>query len=271
MPGPPAPEQPLAIDRLLPAGPPATAQEIVDGFGLHQTSASAAARPRVLLNMVSTIDGRATIGGRSGPIGGRADRELFHALRTVVDAVMVGAGTARAEHYHTLVRDDSSRALRRARGLREQPLACIVSGRLELGEHDIPLLADSHARVAILTSSQASLPDAGAQIEYIRAAAEGRLDLPGALAELYERFAVRTVLCEGGPHLNAQLLAAGLVDELFLSLGPVLAGGGSATGETLRILAGADFDPPVELELLGVLEHESHLFLRYVVKAPAPA
>jgi riboflavin-specific deaminase-like protein len=266
---PPFPPEPLAINRLLPPGSPATAQEIVEGFGLH---AEAAPRPRVLLNMVSTIDGRATIGGRSGPIGGDADRELFHALRTVVDAVMVGGGTARAERYGRLVREDSARELRRARGLREEPLACIVSGRLALGA-DIPLLADPRARVAILTSSQASIEaseseDATrieAQIDYIRATIEGRLDLPAALVQLRERFAVGTVLCEGGPHLNTQLLAAGLVDELFLSLAPKLAGG-DATGESLRILAGMELDPPPELELLGALEHESHLFLRYGVR-----
>jgi riboflavin-specific deaminase-like protein len=260
-----------ALHRLLPPGAPATAQEIVEGFGLHPpgapSQAEAPTRPRVLLNMVSTVDGRATIGGRSGPIGGHADRELFHALRTVVDAIMVGAGTARTERYRRLVREDSARELRRQRGLSEQPLACIVSGRLELGD-DIPLLSDSQAQVAILTSSQASLPAGGARIEYIRATREGRLDLPRALAELHERFAVTTVLCEGGPHLNAQLLAAGLVDELFLSLAPTLAGGG-ATGEALRILAGADLDPPVELELLSVLESESHLFLRYGVRLPS--
>ncbi len=295
---------------LLPPGPPATAQRIVESFGLHLPRAGGAitapVRPRMLLNMVSTIDGRATIGGRSGPIGGPADREMFHALRTVVNAVLVGAGTARAEHYRTLVREESSRALRRERGLQEQPLACIVSGRLELEADDIPLLSDPQARVAILTSSQASLPEArppretgaqvsaraqksgsaqksgdapmsagapmspGAQIDYIRAAAHGHLDLPRALAQLQERFAIGTVLCEGGPHLNTQLLAAGLVDELFLTLGPLLAGGSSKTGEALRILAGADFDPPVELELLSVLKHESHLFLRYAVSAAAP-
>jgi riboflavin-specific deaminase-like protein len=274
MPPPPAPAQPLTLNRLLPPGPPATAQEIVESLGLHLPAATALpgalARPRVLLNMVSTIDGRATIGGRSGPIGGRADRDLFHALRTVVDAVMVGAGTARAEHYRRLVREDSARELRRACGLREEPLACIVSGRLAFGE-DIPLLADPHALVAILTSSQASLMASGAQIEahveYIRAVHEGRLDLPRALVELHERFAINTVLCEGGPHLNAQLLAAGLVDELFLSLAPTLAGGGAA-GEALRILAGVDLDPPIKLELLGALESESHLFLRYGVRVP---
>jgi riboflavin biosynthesis pyrimidine reductase len=276
-----APAAPLAIKRLLPPAPPATAQEIVESFGLHLPNAepvpAAAARPRVLLNMVGTVDGRATIGGRSGPIGGSADRELFHALRTVVDAVMVGAGTARAERYRRLVRDDSAGALRRTRGLNAEPLACIVSGRLALNPKDIPLLTDPAARVAILTSSQASLEaGAGAEgaggdlehlrieahVDYIRAARAGRLDLAGALAQLRERFAIRTVLCEGGPHLNTQLLAAGLVDEIFLSLAPKLAGG-DTTAETLRILAGMDLDPPVELELLGICEHESYLFLRY--------
>jgi riboflavin-specific deaminase-like protein len=280
----PTPNQPLALSRLLPPGPPATAQEIVEGFGLHvpavqapagapRTLAGTRARPRVMLNMVSTVDGRATIGGRSGPIGGRADRELFHALRTVVDAVMVGAGTARAERYRSLVREQSARELRRARGLSEQPLACIVSGRLALGE-DVPLLADPRARVAILTSSQASLAAGGtpieAHIEYIRATREGRLDLNSALTELHERFAIDSVLCEGGPHLNAQLLRAGLVDELFLSLAPKLAGGDASGSEALRILAGVELEQPVELELLSVLENESHLFLRYGVRAVPP-
>ncbi len=291
----------LAIGRLLPPGAAAGAREIVAGFGLNTsaegvgverhdpaegTAGAHELRPRVLLNMVSTLDGRASIGGRSGPIGGRADRELFHALRTVVDAVMVGSGTARAEHYGRLVREEEARALRRERGLSEEPWACIVSGRLALSAQDVPLLRDPEARVAVLTSSQASLQDSAAasagtgadeqsdpprieaQIEYIRAAREGRLDLPSAMGQLCERLGVRTVLCEGGPHLNTQLLAAGLVDEIFLSLAAKLAGG-DASGEALRILAGMDLDPPVDLELLSVLEHESSLFLRYGVRAPA--
>jgi riboflavin biosynthesis pyrimidine reductase len=246
--------------------------ELVEGLGLHTPPVAegaggrpgaGAARPRVLLNMVSTLDGRATLGGRSGALGNAADRELFHALRSVVDAVLVGAGTARAERYGRLVREESTRELRRARGLAEEPLACIVSGRLALGS-DTPLLADPAARVAILTASQASVLDCAAHIEYVRAAREGRLDLSAALTELAARFGVRTVLCEGGPHLNGQLLEDGLVDELFLSLSPLLAGG-EATGEALRIIAGVDLDPPVALELLGVLESESHLFLRYGV------
>jgi riboflavin biosynthesis pyrimidine reductase len=272
---------PLALNRLLPPGGPGTAAQIVDDLGLIAPVPEAAtpvpeapARPRVLLNMVSTVDGRATIGGRSGPIGNSADRELFHALRAVVDAVVVGAGTARAEHYGRLVREPATRELRRARGLAEEPLACIVSGRLAL-TGDIPLLADPQARVAILTPSDASLPVAGgadsADIAYVRAkGADGRLDLRSALEQLYELFAIRTLMCEGGPHLNGQLLAAGLVDELFLSFAPKLAGG-DAMGEALRIVTGVDLDPPLELALLSVAENGSHLFLRYAVRPPAPA
>jgi riboflavin-specific deaminase-like protein len=218
-------------------------------------------RPRVLLNMACTVDGRATIGGRSGQIGNRADRELFHALRTAVDAVLVGAGTVRAERYGRLVRADSARAMRRARGLAPEPLACIVSASLALPADEIPLLADPAARVAILTPSPASLPECAAQVRYVRCAHAGQLDLPAALGEL-SRAGVCTMLCEGGPHLNAQLLAAGLVDELFLSLAPRLAGGDAAS-ESLRIVAGPVLDPPVALELESVFASEGQLLLRY--------
>jgi riboflavin biosynthesis pyrimidine reductase len=135
------------------------------------------------------------------------------------------------------------------------------------------LLAEPAARVVILTPSSASLPAgaAAAEVDYIRAARDGQLDLAAALAELRARFDVRTLLCEGGPHLNAQLLGAGLVDELFLSLSPLLAGGDPAAGgEALRILAGPELSPPVVLELRGVLEHDSGLFLRYGVRAAPP-
>ncbi|HST55714.1 MAG TPA: dihydrofolate reductase family protein [Solirubrobacteraceae bacterium] len=261
---------PLELNRLLPPGAPATAAEIVAGLGLDdwQTPALTAgnpARPRLMLNMVSTVDGRATVAGRSGPIGNQADRELFHALRTSVDAVMAGAGTVRVERYQRMIKEQPARQLRRERGLSDEPLACIVSGRLAL-DGDIPLLADPAARVVIITSSASSLPDTGADVQYIRAARDGLLDLPAAMTELHERYAVRTVLCEGGPHLNSQLLAAGLVDELFLCLAPKLAGGDTLS-TVLRILSGADLDPPLALELRAVMESESNLFLRYGVRS----
>lgn len=255
--------------RLLPPEHPAGAREIVDALDFAARAGTGARRPYVILNMTSTVDGRASIGGRSGSIGNLADRELFHALRASVDAVMAGAGTVRVERYGRIIAQESTRRLRLERGLSEEPLACIVSGRLSLPP-DIPLLGEPAARVVVVTPSAASLPASTAQVDYVRAAREGRLDLTRALAELTERFAVRTLLCEGGPHLNAQLLLHGLVDELFLSLSPKLAGGEQARSEALRILAGAEFQEPIDLQLLSALESGSHLFLRYGVCASAP-
>jgi len=261
-----AQDAPVTLRRLLPAGEPATPQQIADQLELTATAHPPPTRPYVILNMISTADGRASIGGRSGPIGDRADRELFHALRAAVDAVMVGAGTVRTERYGRLIREEERRRLRRERGRSEEPLACIVSGRLELPA-DLPLLADPHARVAIITRSPASVTGAAARVEYVRAEHDGTLDLRRALAELRERFAVRSLLCEGGPHLNSHLLAARLVDELFLTLSPKLAGGDPPNGESLRIVAGAALEPPVELELVGLLESGGQLFMRYGVCA----
>ncbi len=258
---------PASLTRLLPAEELLGAAVLIERLGLWKRASGTAQRPRVMLNMLSTLDGRATIAGRSGPISNRADRELFHALRASVDGVLVGAGTVRTERYGRIIPNPLARELRLKRGLSEEPLACIVSGRLALGE-DIPLLAEPQARVVMLTSSEASLPAARAQIDYIRSVLEGRLDLGGGLRELRERFAVQSLLCEGGPHLCRQLLAEGLADELFLSLAPKLAGGEPSSGEALRILAGAELDPPVGLELMSVLESESALFLRYGVSAP---
>jgi riboflavin-specific deaminase-like protein len=290
-------EEHSTLRPLLPPGPPATAAQIAQALDFtaarsrtpqapEETISRAAgeparaetalgavagaaplARPHVLLNMVATVDGRATLAGRSAAIGNSADRELFHALRGVVDGVLVGAGTARAERYRRLIREPARREQRRARGLAEEPLACIVSRRLALTPPEIPLLDDPDARLAILTSSRASLGEHRAQVQYVRAERDGQLDLAAALGELHERFGVRTLLCEGGPHLNAQLLASGLVDELFFSLSPLLAGG-EASAEALRIVTGVDLDPPVELQLLSAFENRSHLFLRYGVRGP---
>jgi riboflavin biosynthesis pyrimidine reductase len=258
-----------SLRRLLPPGTDVDVERFVDGLDLAERAAAGpSSRPYLVLNMISSADGRATLGGRSGPLGGRADSELLHGLRTTVDAVMAGAGTVRAERYSRLVCEEHDREIRRARGLSEEPLVCVVSGRLALDE-GIPLLADPQARVAIVTASQASLPlECRAHIDYVRATRDGTLNLVAAMGEMRERLGVRTVLCEGGPHLNSNLLAAGLVDELFLTLSPKLAGG-DVTSEALRILSGPQLDPPAALELLGVSEHESYLFLRYRVLAPS--
>jgi len=263
---PPAEGEPPRLSRMLPCGEPATVAEIVEDMGLWERGEEPAGRPRVMLNMVATADGRSTINGRSAPLSSRADRELFHGLRAPVDAVLVGAGTARTERYGRLIPAESRRRLREQRGLSAEPLACIVSASLALGA-DLPLLADGDARVVILTPSSKSLAAVPAQLDYVRTQRDGLVDLPAALAELRERFAVRTLLCEGGPHLAAQLFAAGLVDELFLSVSPMLAGGDGAGGESLRILAGEELEPAVELEFLGALRSGSNLFLRYGASA----
>jgi riboflavin-specific deaminase-like protein len=256
-----------ALQRLLPAGEAATPLQIAEELELAASAHTRAKRPYVVLNMISTADGRASIGGRSGPIGGRADRELFHALRAVADAVMAGAGTVRTERYGRIIAAEATRHRRREHGWREEPLACVVSARLALPA-DLPLLATPQAQVVIITSSLASLDGVAAQVQYVRAERQGMVDLSAALAELHDRCGVRLLLCEGGPHLNAHLLAAGLVDELFLTLAPKLAGGdGPVGGEALRIVAGPALEPPVELELVGVLQSDSELFLRYGVRA----
>jgi riboflavin biosynthesis pyrimidine reductase len=263
--GSPAPDgDPVRLERLARSGGPGDVREIVEQLGLWSAHDIPEQRPRVLLNMISTVDGRASLGGRSGPLSDAADRAVFHELRGGVDGVLVGAGTVRSERYGRMIPDAARRELRRQRGQSDEPLACIVSGRLAL-DGDIPLLREPSARVAILTASAASLPASAASVEYIRTARDGRLDLAAALGELRARFAVDSILCEGGPHLGLQLLEADLLDELFLSLSPLAAGGEPSGGEALRILAGAELEPPAELELLDVLRSDSRLFLRYGV------
>ena len=230
--------------------------EFADGAGVVEDLAFATHddRPYLVLNMVTTADGRVTIGGRSGPIGNAADQDLFHALRTRVDAVMVGAGTLRAENYGRLVRKPDRREARERAGLDPDPLAVIVSGRLDL-PGDLPLLDDPQQRVLVATFADGELPGAS-QIEYLRFG-HGAVDIPALLADLHGR-GIRSVLCEGGPTLNAELLRVGGVDELFHCLAPKLAGEPDAPTMVSGVLHEA-----AEMELLWVLENESHLFMRY--------
>jgi riboflavin biosynthesis pyrimidine reductase len=254
---------------LMPVAESASAGEVVERLGLWQRPLAGAApgRPHVILNMISTADGRATIGGRSGSISGPADRGLFHALRAPADAIMVGASTVRIERYGRLISDASRRQLRERRGLLPEPLAVIVTRSLKL-DPTTPLLAEPASRVVVLTPSPGEIPPTAAQVEYVRTEQDGVLDLGLAFAQLHERYGVGLLLCEGGPHLAGELLAAGLLHELFLTIAPRLAGGDPPAASAPRILAGGELEPTVELALAGVLEADSHLFLRYVVVAP---
>jgi riboflavin biosynthesis pyrimidine reductase len=193
-------------------------------------------RPFLLLNMIATADGRATIAGRTGPIANRADYELFHALRTRVDAVMVGAETVRVEGYGPM-----------------DPMAVLVTRSAEVPA-EVGLLNAPENRVVVLTPSpDAALPAAAADVRYLRA------PLQEGVRRLRTELGVRSVLCEGGPRLLADLVGAGLADELHLVMAPKLAGG----IDPLTVLTGQTLDPPVDLELLSLHESGGYVFLRY--------
>jgi riboflavin-specific deaminase-like protein len=214
-------------------------------------------RPYVGLNMVSSLDGKATIEWRTKGLSTELDRRLFHQLRTQVDAVMVGAGTVRGERYGRMTKSQELREKRIAEGLAPDPLAVIVSGRLDLPA-DLPILNEREQRVVIATGSDASLPDMGEQLEYARTGD----DLPKLMAYLDETHGIRSVLCEGGPTLNSYLFAAGLVDELFLTLNPKAVGGAAA----LTIVAGRELIEPAELALVSLAEGDGDLFTRWRVR-----
>jgi riboflavin-specific deaminase-like protein len=232
-------------------------EELASGLRLGERAP--ADRPYLVLNMVSSLDGKATIDWRTKGLSTELDRRLFHHLRTQADAVMVGAGTVRIERYGRMAKSDELRDKREREGLARDPLAVVVSARLDLPA-DLPLLNEPEQPVVIATGSDAELPGLGDQVDYARVGD----DLPVLMASLRER-GVRSVLCEGGPTLNSHLLAAGLVDELFLTLNPKLAGGAAA----LTIVAGRGLVEPVELDLVTVAEGGGDLFTRWrVVQKP---
>jgi riboflavin-specific deaminase-like protein len=232
-----------------------TPEDLASGLRLDEMAPPH--RPYLGLNMVSTLDGRAALDGRTRGLSTDLDRRLFHQLRTQADAVMVGAGTLRAERYGRMIKSAEWRERRRAAGLTPDPLAVVVSASLGLPP-DLPLFQEPEQRVVIATGSHAELPGTAAKIEYNRSGD----DLPLLMSWLREEHGVRAVLCEGGPTLNSNLLAAGLVDELFLTLNPKLVGGSDA----FTIVAGRGLPEPAELVMVSVAEGDGDLFTRWRVK-----
>jgi len=206
--------------------------------------------------MVTTADGRATLGGRTEGISSELDRDLFHTLRTQVDAVMVGTATIGLERYGPLARRPEVRRLRAAHGLAEVPLAVTASRSLEL-PIDAPLFQDPESRIVVLTNSERDVPACPAEVIVERLPGPD-LDFTPGVARLRSSHGVRAMLHEGGPTLLAAMLAPGLVDELFLTVSPMLAGGGEPS-----VVEGTAFERPRTLGLVSALEHESFLFLRY--------
>jgi riboflavin biosynthesis pyrimidine reductase len=227
----------VAFRRLLPE-PPAeglSAAEVAASF--PPAAPHPDGRPWVALNMIATVDGRATIDGRTAPIANPADTALFHALRARADAVLVGAGTVRAERYGPM-----------------DQVAVVMTRSGDLPA-DVGMLSVATNRVVVLTPSpDAEVPPCAASVSYLREA-----DPAAGLCRLAAEHGVRSVVCEGGPDLNATLLPAGLVDELQLVIAARLAGG----PHPLTILSGESRRPPRDLELLSVHESGGYLFLRY--------
>ncbi len=240
------------LRRLLPDPGETTVKELLDDLDLIDRAPDD--RPYLVMNFVSSLDGHATIGGRSGPLGSDTDMEMLQRLRTRADAVMIGAGTMRAERYGRIVSDPQLRAYRERIGLAHDPLAVIVSGRLDL-PWDAPLFTDGGGRVVVFTASKEEPPETPTQVTVVRH--EEMVDLEEAMRWLRHERGIRAVLCEGGPLLHGRMREQGLVDELFLTIGPKLVGG---TGP--RILEGTLPDV-ADLELVWLLAAEQELFARY--------
>jgi 5-amino-6-(5-phosphoribosylamino)uracil reductase len=250
----------MALHRIHPERAAISPDEAISGLGWADLAPPD--RPYLALNMVATADGKAAVGGRTRAISSETDRAIFHNLRTQADAVMVGASTVRSEGYGPVTKTPELRAKREREGVTPDALAIVVSGRLTVPV-EVPLLQDPNSRVVIVTQSDGELSGHEARVDYIRID-PGPFDLRPALRELRERHGVRSVLCEGGPTLNASLLPQGLVDELFLTVAPALVGGDHA----LTIVAGAAHPGMAALELVWALEEDSELYLRYRVKMP---
>jgi riboflavin biosynthesis pyrimidine reductase len=221
--------------RLLPDPGPTSVSEQLETYRPSEEAPDE--RPLVGMNFVATVDGRATIEGRSGPIGSDADTEMLVGLRSRFEAVMIGAGTMRAERYGPM-----------------KQLVVLVSGRLDL-PWDAPLFTEERGEALIFTASEAEPPETAASVEVVRH--EGAVNLREALRQLRQERGIRALLSEGGPLLHAQMQADGLVDDLFLTIAPKLSGGGAP-----RITEGPLPDV-VGLELAWLLEEDGELFARY--------
>jgi riboflavin biosynthesis pyrimidine reductase len=187
-------------------------------------------RPWLLVNMIASLDGAVALGERSGGLGGPADQRVFAHLRQLADVIVVGAGTARAERY----------------GPPRQPgqRIAVVTRRANL-DWSTPLFS-SGAGFVITTVEAPDVP-----VDAIRAGHD-QVDLAAALTQLQGDIA----LCEGGPTLNGDLLAADLIDEWCLTVAPLLAGGGAGRA------AVSPTEHPSSFALAQLLEEDGFLFLR---------
>lgn len=207
-------------------------------------------------NMVASVDGAATIGGRVGDLTGSADQDVLIALRMLADVVLVGAGTVRAEGYGPIDVDEDWVAHRRDTGLAPVPPLAIVSNSGEL-DTSAPVFTDAAVGpILIVPENCPRLDELRAHGEVITAGVDS-VDLAAALDALRERGCGR-VLCEGGPTLLGDLVEADLLDELCLAISPTMVGGVAGVAPRPEGLRG--------LRLEAVRRSGDYLFLRYLLR-----
>ncbi|MDQ3912188.1 MAG: RibD family protein [Actinomycetota bacterium] len=224
----------------------------------------------MLINMVTSLDGKAAAGGKASPLGSVTDRMVMRNLRARVDAVMIGAGTLRAERLTLAVPEELAEA-REARGLKPQPLGVVASttGKVPLQTN---LLGPPPDNFLILVPSgipEESLAylsgNVGVEILPESLSSGPGFDLKMALKILKEGHAVDVLLVEGGPFLNYALVSSGLVDEFFLTLTPKFLGG--ELSDTVTALEGPalSLESSVRPEMVSIHLSGDELFLRYVL------
>ncbi|TFC96295.1 MULTISPECIES: pyrimidine reductase family protein [Cryobacterium] len=213
--------------------------------------------PHLRVNFIASLDGAATRAGMSGGLGNTDDKLVFDTLRTLTDVIVVGAGTVRAEGYGGIRLDPADAAWRVGAGLGAQPPVAVVSSRLDL-DPSHPLFADAAVRPLVVTHAASPLQRRRdlAEVADVLVCGEDAVNPRQMVAALAERGLVQ-VLCEGGPHLFGALIEADCIDELCLTVSPVLEGGPAG-----RIALGRD-TASRDMSLLHVLTAGDMLFLRY--------
>jgi riboflavin biosynthesis pyrimidine reductase len=234
-----------------------SARKVVRSLGLREAPGGASARPRVVAMMIASVDGRTAVKGRSVGLGHPADRALLRELRAAVDAILVGTATLRAERYANLL-DDEQRAQRVAAGLDPEPIVATVSRGLDVPD-DIPLLAEPTARVQVYTEVEGEVPSQGAWVAVHRFD-PGGVTMPAILEHLSAERGTRAILCEGGPTLLRELVVADCVDDVLLTVAPMLVAGDAPT-----LLRGPELEPPAGLALRTIHRADDHLFLHYTL------
>ena len=216
-------------------------------------------RPWLRANMVTGLDGGARLEGLSEGLSGDADKRIFGVLRALSDVVLVGAQTVRAEGYRPARARAEFAAARQAAGQAPAPVIAIVSRSLEL-DLTAPLFTQPLVRTVVITTEDApaGARAAVAEVADVILAGEGSVDLAAAVAALAGRGWTR-LLSEGGPHLLGQLAAGGLLDELCLSLAPLITG-----GDAPRIVQGAQMPDVQRMRLVSLIEQKGFLFARYL-------